>query len=96
MKLIVHTQELIKDDKAELMNLHNKIGYFLFSVTGIKEEDIPDEPIEFEGQKTLSAQLRNVLFKLHEKQRGKPEDFESCRQPEIFSGTILRPRGHKH
>jgi hydrogenase maturation factor len=80
MKLTVHTQELEQEDKAELMNLHNKIGYFVFSVTGIKEEDIPDEPIEFEGQKTLSERLRNVLFRLHEKQNGKPEDFEAYRQ----------------
>ncbi len=61
------------------MQLHNKIGWFLFSETDIEETDIPDEPIEFEGQKTLSERLRNVLFRLHEKQGGKPEDFESYR-----------------
>lgn len=79
VKLIVHTQELQPQDKAELMNLHNKIGWFVFSDTGISEEDIPDEPVEFEGQKTLSERLRNVLFRLHEKQGGKPEDFEAYR-----------------
>ena len=80
LKITVKTQELVSSDKAEVMELHNKVGYFVFSVTGIKEEDIPDEPIEFEGQKTLSERLRNVLFRLHEKQNGKPGDFESYRQ----------------
>ena len=79
LKLVVHTQELDPTDKAEVMNLHDKFGWFVFSETHIKEEDIPDEPIEFEGQKTLSERLRNVLFRLHEKQGGKPEDFESYR-----------------
>jgi len=79
MKVVINTQELTPQDKAELMELHNKLGWLVFSVTGIKEEDIPDEPIEFEGQKTLSERLRNVLFRLHEKQGGKPEDFESYR-----------------
>ncbi len=79
LKLTVHTQELNSENKSEVMQLHNKIGWFLFSETDIEETDIPDEPIEFEGQKTLSERLRNVLFRLHEKQGGKPEDFESYR-----------------
>ena len=79
LKLIVHTQELVPSDKAEVMNLHEKFGWFVFSESLIKEEDIPDEAIEFDGQKTLSERLRNVLFRLHEKQGGKPEDFESYR-----------------
>lgn len=79
LKLVVHTQELVPSDKAEVMSLHDKFGWFVFSETQIKEEDVPDEPIEFEGQKTLSERLRNVLFRLHEKQGGKPEDFEAYR-----------------
>src|ERR1700754_5345485 len=79
MKVVINTQELTPKDKAELMELYNNLGWFVFSVTGIKEEDIPDEAIEFEGQKTPSERLRNVLFRLHEKQGGKQEDFESYR-----------------
>ena len=79
LKLIVHTQELQPSDEAKVMKLRNKIGWFVYSVTDITEIDIPDEPIEFEGQKTLSERLRNVLFRLHEKQGGRPEDFESYR-----------------
>lgn len=82
LKLVVHTNELKSEDKAEVMNLHEKTGYFVFAEQDqeIKESDIPDEPIEFEGQKTLSQRLRNTLFVLHEKQGGKPEDFEDYRR----------------
>lgn len=79
LKLTVHTQELSANDKAEVMQLHNQFGWFVFSITDIEQSDIPDEPIEFDNQKTLSERLRNVLFRLHEKQGGKPEDFESYR-----------------
>jgi len=87
LKLIVHTQELVPSDEAEVMQLRNKIGWFVYSVTDIREEDIPDEPIEFEGQKTPSERLRNVLFRLHEKQGGKPEDFEAYRI-KVMEGLI--------
>ncbi len=71
------------------MGLHNKIGWFLFSVTDIVQEDIPDEAIEFEGQKTYSERLRNVLFRLHEAQGGKPEEFEPFRA-KIMESLINR------
>ena len=80
IKLTAHTNELKPDQKAELMEYHNQFGWLVFSPTeNISEQDIPDEPIEFENQKTYSERLRNVLFRLHEKQGGKPEDFESYR-----------------
>jgi hypothetical protein len=80
LKLIVHTtQELTPSDEAEVFQMKQKIGWMVFSDADIEESDVPDEPIEFEGQKTYSERLRNVLFRLHEKQGGKPEDFENYR-----------------
>src|SRR5687768_11318369 len=79
-KLVIHTNELEAITKAELMNWHNKLGWLVLSPTdAVAEEDIPEEQIEFEGQKPLSERLRNVLFQLHEAQGGKPEDFEGFR-----------------
>lgn len=75
MKLVVNTQELVPQDKAELMGLHQQFGWMVFSVTHIKEEDIPDEPIEFDGQKSPSQSLRNTLYVYFERQGGKSEDF---------------------
>ena len=89
MKLVVNTSELAPNDKGELMGLHNKLGWFLFSVTDIVQEDIPDEPVEFEGQKTYSERLRNVLFRLHEAQGGNPEEFEPFRA-KIMENLINR------
>lgn len=88
VKIIVKTQELVSADKAELMEQHQKFGWFVFAPTNtITDDDIPTEPVEFEGQKTLSERLRNVLFRLHEAQGGKPEDFEAYRV-KIMEGLI--------
>jgi hypothetical protein len=59
------------------MNLHNTIGWFVFSVTDIQASDIPDDPVEFEGEKSPSQSLRDTLFVYHQKQGGKTEDFTS-------------------
>lgn len=90
MKIVVNTNEMPASDKAELMGYHNQFGWLVFSPTDpISEADIPDEPVEFEGQKTYSERLRNVLFRLHEKQGGKPEDFEPYRA-KIMESLINR------
>jgi hypothetical protein len=75
LRLQIDTQELAGVDKGELMELHNKMGWMVFSETGIKEEDIPSDLIE-EGQKTPSQRLRAVLYVLWEKKQvGTFEDF---------------------
>ena len=79
IRLFVDTQELEAKDKAELMGLHNSIGWFLFSTSKIKESDIPTDSIEFPNQRSLSERLRNALWVLHEKKGGKSEDFETFR-----------------
>ena len=77
MKLIVHTNELMPKDRAELMELHEAAGHFVFAPQDqvITEKDIPDDVIEFEGEKTPSQSLRDTLFVYHQKQGGKSEDF---------------------
>lgn len=80
MKVVLNTNEMMPAEKAELMGWHNKFGWLIFAATGnVTDEDIPDEPVEFNGQKTYSERLRNVLFRLYEAQGGKPEDFEAYR-----------------
>jgi hypothetical protein len=80
IRLVVDTQELKASDKAELMGLHQKIGWLVFSETRIQKADIPTESIEFQNQKSLSERLRNTLWVLHQKKNGQPEDFETFRQ----------------
>lgn len=79
LRLWVATQEIPPSEEAKIFRLRNTLGWFAFSITEVKDDDVPVDPIEFPGQKSLSERLRNVLFVLHEKQGGKPEDFEAYR-----------------
>jgi hypothetical protein len=77
LRLHVDTQELTASDKAVLMNLYNQLGYFVFAPANemITDKDIPTEQLE-PSEKSPSQRLRGVLWILHEKKGGKPEDFE--------------------
>ncbi len=63
LNISLHSQELGAEDKALVMEMHNKLGHFVFSASDdiIREEDIPTEPLE-ENQKTPSQRLRSVMF----------------------------------
>lgn len=76
MKVVINTNEMTPADKAELMEHHNKFGWMVFSPNDtISEADIPDDPVEFAGEKSPSQSLRDTLFVYHQKQGGKTEDF---------------------
>ena len=65
LRLQVDTQELGKDDKAKIFDLHDVLGWFVFSKVEIKDEDILDLPEikpEFKNEKSPSQRLRNRLF----------------------------------
>lgn len=79
IRIQVDCQEQSPEAETELFHLRGKLGHFAFNEAEVKEEDVPVDPIEFPGQKSLSERLRNTLFILHEKQGGKPEDFEAYR-----------------
>lgn len=79
IRVQVDCQEQSPEAENELFQLRNKLGHFAFNEAEVKDEDVPVDPIEFPGSKSLSERLRNVLFVLHEKQGGKPEDFEAYR-----------------
>jgi hypothetical protein len=74
LRLFVDTQEIGPGDKGLVMELHKKIGWFLFAEQELKQEDILDLPeIQLEaGEKPLSQTMRGVLFRLWEK--AKAED----------------------
>lgn len=75
LKLVISTQELSGEEKAKLMDLHNKYGWLLFSEDELTQEDIPEEKPEFGNMKSDSQRLRNVLYVYWEK-IGKKGDFE--------------------
>lgn len=63
MKIVVGTQELDADQMAILMSIHNKLGYFLFSLNDIERDVIPEgNAPSFKEDKTPSQRLRDALY----------------------------------
>ena len=64
LKLILRTQELVAQDKAELMELVDNFGWFVFASNeqGIRAEDIPTEKLE-RNEKSPSQRLRAVYYR---------------------------------
>lgn len=79
IRIQIDCQEQSPEAESRLFQLRGSHGHFAFNEAQVKDEDVPVDPIEFPGSKSLSERLRNVLFVLHEKQGGKPEDFEAYR-----------------
>ena len=71
LRLFVDTQELTSEDKAIVMGLHKKIGWFIFADQPIQQEDALNLPeIKMErGEKTPSQRLRAVLYLLWDKKK---------------------------
>ncbi len=63
MKVIIGTQELEPKDSAELMSLHNTLGWFMFAENAFEVKDIPKENApEFKDDKSPSQRLRAILW----------------------------------
>lgn len=80
LRVTVDCQEMNPEMEAELFKLRNMPGWFAFKETAVETQELPDEPVEFAGQKSLSERLRNALFVLHQKKGSKPEEFELFRK----------------
>jgi len=78
LRLQVDTQELSKEDKAEVFGLHECLGWFMFSEVEIVENDFKDLPeIKVDGDnKTPSQRLRDRLFRYYESTHIHTDDFD--------------------
>lgn len=78
LRLRLETQELTGEDKALVMDYHNKFGFFFFTgeTEKINEKDLLVEKLEFPNQKTQSQRLRGVIFKLWEQNHAGFDNFE--------------------
>lgn len=87
VQLKLSTPELAPAEMAILFGFKGRQGVVGFAERDLKVEDfnIPDEDFqkEFPNEKSPSERLRGVLFVLHEKRGGKPEDFEAFRRKEM-------------
>lgn len=79
LNLTVNTPDLIPEDITTLMRMKNKLGYFVFKLSHMIEQDIlniPEEPIEkFAKNKSPSKRLYDVIFILW-KQNGSKGVYE--------------------
>ena len=65
LKLQVYTQELAPEDITNLLSLRDKLGYFIFKLTNIDEEDLVELPKikpEFKHERTPAERLRAVVY----------------------------------
>jgi len=78
MSFKLETREMTPNEYAIIASLTNKECWVGVSEAVITKLDIPEEIVEFKGQKTPSQRLRNTLYILWEK-TGKTGDFETYR-----------------
>jgi hypothetical protein len=81
-RFVIETDEsLTPDDLHKLISSENKLGYFTFAVRKLEFEDLTDLPeydkTKYDDKKSPAQRLRSVLYLLHQKNGGKPEDFDN-------------------
>lgn len=78
LRVALDTQEMGKEDLAEIMNLVRKFGWVVIAGEAEKltEDDIPKEALEFPTSKTQAQRIRGVLYRIWEKNNGGYQDFE--------------------
>lgn len=78
MKIVVGTQELEPSDSAELMALHDKLGWFMFAENAFAPTEIPKENApEFKSDKSPSQRLRSILYVYWDKCTDKKTTFNN-------------------
>jgi hypothetical protein len=79
IKLVFETQELKPDDVGKLFSYRKGIGFLAFKPETFNEDQvklIEDLKVDnFEGNKSPSKRMRNILFKLWEHDKAGYDDF---------------------
>lgn len=86
----IETPELTPEDSTKLFSLRNIPMWIGMDKVAMQALDIPDEVVEFKGDKTSSQRLRDVLFVYWETKTNKSQTFEEFRkiQMEKFINLI--------
>lgn len=79
IKLVFETQELLPDKVGELFGYRNKMGYLAFKPELFQKDEIEIfeklKADEFEGSKSPSQRMRNVLYRIWEQNPDGYKDF---------------------
>jgi hypothetical protein len=77
IRVVVDTQEMDKDQCAEMFSLKNQILWMILASEDEKEVVIPDAPpTDWKQRKTQSQRLRAILFVWHQQLKSEM-DFET-------------------
>lgn len=80
IRVFVDTQELTADQMATLFQFKGELVKFVLASEGTKitEQDleIPDEILEYKGEKSKSQRLRNIIYKIWELKTSQKQPFE--------------------
>lgn len=74
------TNELTPGEAAEIFKHGNKYVYIGMDEAPITKLDVPKEITEFDGQKSTSERLHDVLYVLWNTKTDKTKDFDSFRK----------------
>ena len=74
------TQELSSEETAKIFDFGGKQIWVGFAETAITRLDVPDEILEFKGDKTTSERLRDVLWVYWDTKTPKTQTFEEFRK----------------
>ena len=76
-KLEIECNETSPEQMLAILKSAGKVGWFFFSESPQSEVNVPEVQTEFQGDKTPSQRLRNVLYVYWEQSTGKKTDFDT-------------------
>ena len=82
LTLKLETREVSPEEVGEIARYRGLECWVAIADVAVKELDIPDEIVEFKGEKSLSERLRNTLYVYWDKveKNKKQNPFESFRK----------------
>lgn len=83
LSLGFHTREVSTEEACTIAQHHQRAGWLVWSDNAVSEADIPKEKADIDRDKSPARRLRAVLFLLHKRRMGKPEDFEGMYRTEM-------------
>lgn len=76
----IETPELTPDESSKLFELRNCEMWIGMDNVKISKLDIPEETVEFKGEKSMSERLRNLLYVYWQTKTPKDKTFEEFRK----------------
>ena len=88
------TREISTDEYMVMDSFHQSMGWLVFKENEIQEEEIPDEDVEQDLEKSMSVQIRDAIWVLYKTRGNDPKDKDAWnafykRQQRVYKDRIL-------